>query len=209
MVADQNATGQGPLIIGIGGAIGQGSSSERALSVTLSFAKQAGARTALFAGPDLDMPMYSPGDSRRCPRSRALVAALRAANGVVIASPAYHGSISGLIKNALDYTEDLRGEPLPYLEGRPVGAIACARGDQAIGTTLMTMRAITHALRGWPTPLSVGINTGRFKFDENGIASDDFVATQLRVLAEQIVDFASLRTNARVGGWPGAGGRPA
>jgi FMN reductase len=193
MVEDENGFGQDPLVVGIGGTMRQGSTSERALISTLAFAKQAGARTVLFAGPDLDMPAYTPDDPNRCPRSRALVAGLRAANAVVIASPAYHGSISGLIKNALDYAEDLRGDPSPYFEGRPVGAIACALGDQAIGTTLMTMRAIAHALRGWPTPLSVGINTSRFKFDENGVASDDSIAAQLGMLAEQLMDFVRLK----------------
>src|SRR5262249_12201974 len=155
MVQDQSEGGQGPLIVGLGGAMRQESSSERALSLTLLFARKAGARTAIFAGRDLDMPMYAPDEPSRCQRSRALVSALRKANAVVIASPAYHGSISGLIKNALDYAEDLRGEAFPYFEGRPVGAIACALGDQAIGTTLIAMRAIAHTLRGWPTPLSV------------------------------------------------------
>jgi hypothetical protein len=46
------------------------------------------------------------------------------------------GGISGLVKNALDYVEDLRDHELPYLDGRAVGCIGCAYRRQATTTTL-------------------------------------------------------------------------
>lgn len=69
----------------------------------------------------------------------------------LIWAAAHHGSVSGLIKNALDYIEDTTKEERVYLEGRTVGCIACAYGWQATGSTLNALRTIVHALRGWPT----------------------------------------------------------
>ncbi len=57
-----------------------------------------------------------------------VVEALRNARGVILSSPSYHGLISGHIKNALDYTEDLRNDRKPYLAGRVVGVEGHAVG---------------------------------------------------------------------------------
>ena len=88
-----------------------------------------------------------------------LVEALRDADAVVVGSPGYHGAVSGLVKNALDYIEDLREDPRVYLDNTPWGCISCAYGWQAAVGTLGQLRSIGHALRAWPTPLGVAINS--------------------------------------------------
>ena len=60
--------------------------------------------------------------------------------GVVIATPSYHGGISGLVKNAIDFVEDMRDDERPYLDGRAVGCIVVADGPQAIGATRLPER---------------------------------------------------------------------
>ena len=144
----------GPFIVGIGGTLRDGSSSERALQIALSEARRRGARTRIFAGGLLNFPAYDPATAMHGAGAMELIDALRRADGIIIASPSYHGAISGLIKNALDYTEDLRSDRRIYFSDRAVGTIICADGVQAMGSTLSTLRAIVHALRGWPTPFS-------------------------------------------------------
>ena len=147
-----------PLIVGIGGTLRPGSTSERALALTLARAQSLGAETRIFAGPALHMPLYDTAVLARHGEAHDLVEALRMADGIIISSPGYHGSISGLLKNALDYAEDLRTDVRPYFTGRAVGLIACADGVQAMGSTLATLRAIVHALRGWPTPYAAMVS---------------------------------------------------
>lgn len=108
----------------------------------------------------------------------------------VISSPAYHGGLSGLVKNALDYVEDLRDDPRPYLEGRAVGLVVCAAGWQATATTLVALRSIVHALRGWPTPLGVALNSAEPLFNPSGAVVDSTVAGQLDLVGRQVVEFA-------------------
>jgi FMN reductase len=182
-----------PLVVGIGGTTRTGSACERALRCALNHAQGHGAAVELFAGSALNLPMYAPDALERTDEARKFISALQRAHGVILASPGYHGSISGLIKNALDYTEDLRRDHLPYLEGRAVGLIACASGWQATGTTLSAMRSVVHALRGWPTPLAVAINTTETPFDADGVPGDSRIATQLSLLARQVVEFAEMR----------------
>src|SRR5713226_1100923 len=181
------------MIVGLGGTIRAGSSSERALRYALSAAEAQGADTEIFTGPSLNLPLYVPESTPRTEEARRLIFALRRAHGVIVSSPGYHGSVSGLLKNALDYTEDMRDDVLPYLEGRAVGLIACAHGWQATGTTLMTLRCIVHALRGWPTPLGAAINTNGRIFDENGSPADEATGRQLKILAGHVVEFARMR----------------
>ena len=182
-----------PLIVGLGGTLGYASSTERALRQALAAAAGQGARTKLFAAQALDLPMYSVDRSTRTPSAIALVDALAEADGVIVATPGYHGGISGLVKNALDYIEDLRDDDRPYLHGRAVGCIVCAYGWQATTTTLVSLRSTVHALRGWPTPLGVAINTSQTKFDDDGSVADDRCAEQLWALGGQVLDFAGAR----------------
>jgi FMN reductase len=182
-----------PLIVGVGGTTRSGSSSEKALRLVLEEARLLGAEVQLFAGPRIDLPMYAPGASQRTAQAMELIAALRCASGIVLASPGYHGSVSGLLKNALDYIEDMRADELPYFEGRAVGLIACAAGWQATGSTLNALRSIVHALRGWPTPLGIAINTVAQTFDADGSITDSAQASQIKLLAQQVVHFAQMR----------------
>ncbi len=185
-----------PVIVGIGGTLRDGSSSEKALRIALAEAERQGAQTRLFAGQALDLPAYDPAERTRPPAAVELIAALRAADGIIIATPSYHGSISGLIKNALDYTEDLRADARIYFSDRAVGTIVCADGVQAMGATLATLRAIVHALRGWPTPFAAVINSAQRPFATDGECSDPAVAQQLALVAEQVVAFARWRLAA-------------
>jgi FMN reductase len=89
----------------------------------------------------------------------------------------------------------MRDDPAVYLDGRAVGSIVCAAGWQTIGTTLTTLRPIIHALRGWPTPLGVGLNTSAPVFNEDGSCVDEKCAAQLRAMADQVVEFANLRSS--------------
>jgi FMN reductase len=178
-----------PLIVGIGGTHRPGSSSELAVRYALMKAVLAGARVKMFNGPMLSFPLYNPSEAERDPRAVALVQALRAADGVIVGAPAYHGGISGLIKNALDYTEDMNGDDRAYFDARAVGSIACAGGWQAAGATLSALRSVVHALRGWNTPMGVMINTAEKVFDGEHCLDSD-VERNLTIMANQVLKFA-------------------
>ena len=180
-------------VLGIGGTTRPNSSTEKALRVSLAAAERAGADTLLLGASDLLLPMYAPESPERTPEAERLIEEIKRADGLIIGSPGYHGTLSGLVKNALDYTEDLRDHDPPYLDGRAIGCVACAYGWQATVTTLMALRSVVHALRGWPTPMGAGINTAGAIFDEDGNAVDDASRFQLEIVGTQVVQFARMR----------------
>ena len=106
---------------------------------------------------------------------------------MIVGSPGYHGTLSGLVKTALDYVEQLSKDERAYLDGLPVGLIATAAGWQAAVSTLQALRTIVHSLRGWPTPMGVAVNVAETK---------DAVATcsaQMSVMVDQIFLFLNRR----------------
>ena len=184
-----------PLVVGIGGTLGGISSTERALRIALDAAEREGFRTRMFGGADMArLPLYDPRATSRTADEEAFVDAVRQASAVIIASPGYHGSISGVVKNALDLLEETARDARPYLADMPVGLIATAYGWQATGSTIAALRSIVHALRGWPTPFAAAINTQVTKFDAEGGASDPAVVEQLGLIGRQVARFAPLAT---------------
>jgi FMN reductase len=177
-----------PRILGLGGTTRKKSTSEQALRIALDAAERSGAIADVLTAEELDLPSYSPERAAVDPQARRLIELIAASDGLIIATPAFHGGPSGLIKNALDYAEELRSDARPYLEGRAVACIVCAAGWQATATTLVAMRSTVHALRAWPTPLGVTINTDG---DASGGLDPISAATpQLELAATQVVDFA-------------------
>ena len=144
----------------------------------------------VISGAALQLPLYQPDNPERSPAARALVAELALADGIILGSPGYHGSISGLIKNALDYAEDLLTDARPYFSGRAVGCIATAGGWPGAINTLGALRDIVHALRGWPTPLGAAINTADNVFDDEGACLMPKVSQALDIMAGEIMHFA-------------------
>jgi FMN reductase len=184
---------ESPYIIAIGGTLRPNSSTERAMRQVLENARRAGARTALISGAALQLPLYQPDNPERSAGARALVAELALADGIILGSPGYHGSISGLIKNALDYAEDLRADARPYFSGRAVGCIATAGGWPGAVNTLSALRDIVHALRGWPTPLGAAINAAEKVFDEQGACQVPRIAQMLDLIAGEVMSFCTMR----------------
>jgi FMN reductase len=190
-----NALAKRPLIVGLGGTIRPGSSTEKALACALRTAEVAGAETRLLGGDFLArLPIFDPRAGAAADDAQAeLAEAIRAADGMIVASPGYHGSLSGVVKNALDTLELTRDDPAPYFQGRPVGIIITADGWQAAGTALMAVRAIIHAMRGWPTPFGAALNATTNLFDEAGTCREPKDAWQLATVAEQVMDFAKMK----------------
>jgi FMN reductase len=182
-------------IVGIGGTTKAGSSTEKTLVACLAQAELLGANTTAFLGEDLSaLPHYTEDESDRTELAKRFVAAMRDADGIIIASPAYHGTVSGLVKNALDYTQDMAGDARVYFQDRPVGCISTGYGWQGIITTLVALRSVVHGLRGWPTPLGACVNSLDKPFGPDGSIVDEKVGFQINTVAREVIDFATMRS---------------
>ncbi len=94
-----------------------------------------------------------------------------------------------MVKNAIDYTEELAHDRRPYLSGRPVGCIATAAGWQGANTTLAALRGVVHALRGWPTPFGIALNTANTQFDCEG-GCEEALDRSFEIMARELLNFS-------------------
>lgn len=180
----------GVFIVGIGGSTREGSSTEVLVRAVLTAAEKRGATARLYCGSALMLPPYEQ-TAESTAAVAPLIADIRRADAVVVGSPGYHGTISGLVKNVLDYLEELRRDDPPYLDRKAVGCVTTAYGWQAAVNTLTTLRQVVHALRGWPTPLGLAVNVAGGLVGEGGAISDPGLADSVDVMADQLLEFAT------------------
>jgi FMN reductase len=179
-----------PVVLGLGGTLRPGSSSEQALRLAVRAAADLGAITEIITATELNFPAYDPETADGVAGTERLLTAVRRADCLIIATPGYHGGMSGLLKNAIDYLQGLADDPQPYLQQKAVGCIVSSGGWQAGATTLASLRATVHALRGWPTPLGVVVNATIRPFGPDGTCLDEKLGDQLAILSGEVTAFA-------------------
>jgi FMN reductase len=190
---------RGVFVLGIGGSTRDGSSTEVVVRAVLAAAERRGAATRMYAGSALVLPPYEQTPDCTAAAVR-LIGDVRRADALVVGSPGYHGTISGLVKNVLDFLEELRDDDPPYLDRKAVGCVTTAYGWQAAVNTLTTLRQVVHALRGWPTPYGIAVNVAGGLTREDGSLVDPRLQDSVDVMADQLLEFAgAMRSVASPG----------
>ena len=191
-------------IVAFGGTLNPASTSLIALRTVLEEAASRGAETELIEAGALGLPIYDWGWPST-PAVERFVGSFHGADALVWASPLYHGTVSGLFKNAIDWLEVLGSRSPPYLTDKPVGLIGIAGGAQSL-QAITSMEQIVRSLRGWSVPLVVPINRASEVFDK-GTQSvrDKLVRDQLVALGAELVRVARMFSQHRAGG---GGGEP-
>jgi FMN reductase len=171
-------------IVGLGGSLRTGSTSLSALRVALEGAADGGADTQLISVRDLNLPLYTD-EHATPPAARELAETLYASNGMIWSSPTYQGSISGSLKNALDWLILLSDRDPPYLSNKPVGLVSTSGGVQGL-QAVNSMDFIARSLRCWSVPLVMPVPQSWRTFDPDGNITDESVAAQLRALGTEV-----------------------
>ena len=187
-----NSNGRRPHIVGLGGTLREDSTSLRVLEEALRAAEKAGATTELLDLRGLALPMYEPGKplEEYGEGVERLVESMRGADAMLWSTAAYHGTLAGVTKNALDFAQFLARDERPYLEDRVVGLVATAGGSMAAVHAVNAMTNVVHALRGVAAPLSVPVPQAWRVFDEEGNLRDDGVAGRLESLGRLVFQMA-------------------
>jgi FMN reductase len=176
-------------IVGLGGSMARNSRSRAALQTALEGAASAGAQTQLLDIRRLDLPMYNPDEDEPTEAAATLIEACHAADGLLWSSPLYQGTISGALKNALDWLHLLGGRDPPYLHDKVIGLVSAAGGTQGL-QAINTMEFAVRALRGWAVPYVVPVAAAARVFDRTGKVQDHAVELQLTTLGAEVVRVA-------------------
>ena len=181
-----------PHVVRIGGTLRDDSTGLRALEEALRSAEEAGATTELLDLRELDLPMYEPGKplEEYGEGVERLVEAMRGADAMLWSTAAYHGTLAGATKNALDFAQFLARDERPYLQDRVVGLISTSGGGMAAVNAINAMIHVVHALHAVAAPLSVPVQQSWKVFDEQGEIRDPETARRLERLGRPVVETA-------------------
>jgi FMN reductase len=178
-----------PMIVGIGGSLARASNSRAALQQALEGATAAGAETRLLDLRELHLPMFNPDHDEPTEAAAELIESCYAADGLLWSSPLYQGTISGALKNALDWLHLLGQRDPPYLHDKVIGLISAAGGTQGL-QAINTMEFAVRALRGWAVPYVVPVAAAGRVFDSAGRIQDESIQLQLMTLGGEVVRVA-------------------
>jgi FMN reductase len=179
-------------VVGIGGTLRENSITLGALRRALASAEDAGAEVELLDLNELRLPMYEPGKplDEYGEGTRRLIGAIREADALLVSTAAYHGTIAGVTKNALDFVQFLGRDEPAHLDGKVVGLISTAGGEQAAANANAAMVHAVHALRGIVMPLMVGVSRAWQRTDYEGDITDDNYDQRLDNLGGLVVELA-------------------
>ncbi|MFB6081292.1 MAG: NADPH-dependent FMN reductase [Halanaeroarchaeum sp.] len=172
-----------PHVVAICGSLRDESTTRLALSHALAAADDAGASTELIDLRQYDLPVFD-ADDRDVGDAARLKAAVGSADGVILGSPMYHGSYSGVLKNALDYLGS------DEFEGATVGLLGVAGGSFP-RTVLDHLRTVSRSVGAWTLPHQVAIPNASSQFEDGRIV-DEALAERVATLGTEVVDYAGL-----------------
>jgi FMN reductase len=179
-----------PTLVALGGTHRARSCSRAVLRHALDVAQADGAVVEFIDLGVLDLPMYRadyaladyPADARAALEHFAAVC--RRADAMLWACPTYHGTVSGLFKNALDHIELLSEDARPYLSGRAVGLISINDSKP-----FSAMANAVHELRAWVAPTHIVLD--KRAFDDEMRLSDSSAQRRVERLVRELLAFAA------------------
>jgi azobenzene reductase len=169
-------------LLGVSGSQREKSRTALALRRLLDFAQEHGAETRILDLRAIELPLYRPDGPGGSAAEVRLGADMHWASAVVLASPDYHGSMSGTMKNFLDYNwEECAGKVFGYI---------CSSHEKGL-TVMEQMRTVIRQCYGWSMPYGVSFD-GRTDFDSDETLKNAKVEARLRMMARDLVIYGAL-----------------
>jgi NAD(P)H-dependent FMN reductase len=176
-------------VLGVAGSMREQSYSTRGLKMVLEETKKYNAESYMLEVRKINLPLYDPSEITSDNSSsnnnnvlERITTTLRWADVFVLASPDYHGSMSGGMKNFLDYFwEDFAGKTFGYIVASHEKGLTVA--DQ--------MRTAVRQCYGWSMPYNISIN-GEKDFDSKGNLINSALAKRIKMLSRDLVTYGTL-----------------
>ena len=171
-------------VVGLNGSLRSGSHSYQALRQALQRVEALGAEAELLDLRSLTLPFCDGGDDYDdYPDVARLRETVKAADALVLVTPEYHGSLSGVLKNTLDLMS------FDQLDGKVTGLMSVL-GGQSNSNSLNDMRTIMRWVHAWVIPEQIAIGQAWNAFDGDGTLKDAKLAERLDRFAESLVENA-------------------
>jgi NAD(P)H-dependent FMN reductase len=172
-------------IVGIAGSLRPDSYSVQALKLAISRVEALGAGVEIIDLRQMNLPFCNGGDDYPdYPDVEKLRNAVKEADGLILVTPEYHGSVSGVLKNALDLMS------FEHLSDKVVGGISIL-GGQSNNNALNDLRTILRWVHAFVIPDQIAIGQAWKAFDNEGKLLDEKLSQRLDRFAQNLVDITS------------------
>ena len=120
-------------------------------------------------------------------RVQEFVALIQRSDGIVLGSPLYHGSFSGVLKNALD---NLQADAFRH---KPVALVSNAGGVRVAEKAAEALRPVVRALYGHAIQTQIGTTKSDYEETDSGyiLISDD-IKERCQRLVDELIQFTAL-----------------
>ncbi|GAB4377100.1 MAG: NAD(P)H-dependent oxidoreductase [Elainellaceae cyanobacterium] len=169
-------------IVGIAGSLRPGSYSQKALEIAAQRLEALGAEVEILDLRSLNLPFCD--GSKEYPDHpdvERLQQAVQQADGLILATPEYHGSVSGVLKNALDLMS------FDQLADKVTGLISVL-GGQPNSNSLNHLRTIARWVHAWTIPEQIAIGQAWNAFDEDGKLRDEKLSQRFDDFAQSLME---------------------
>lgn len=176
------------------GSLRQGSYTAAALRIALRGAAAAGAETQFLSLADYDLGLHL-GNKEACrerPDVRRFRAEIKAADGLIIGTPEYHGSFSGVLKNAIDFLS------FEEMEGKMIGLVGVSGGTMGAFDAMNGLRSVGRALHAWVVPHQAAIPEAWKVFDAGGAIRSESLNERILNVGREVARFAYLHQCGRI-----------
>ncbi|MBE9117389.1 NAD(P)H-dependent oxidoreductase [Lusitaniella coriacea LEGE 07157] len=169
-------------IVGLNGSLRPDSHSAQALQQAATRVEALGATVEILDIRTLNLPFCHGGkDYSDYPDVERLRDAFRSADGIILATPEYHGSVSGVLKNALDLMS------FEHLDGKVTGVISVL-GGQSNSNALNDLRVIMRWVHAWVIPEQIAIGQAWNAFSPEGKILDEKLSQRFDGFAQSLVE---------------------
>lgn len=173
-------------ILGIGGSVRAESINKRLLELMLECAETMGADVQLADVHSMQLPIFNQYIPREDQPERLmwLIEEMKRADGFIICSPTYLGSLSGAVKNTLDSLHLAHGEPGVYFEGRPVALASFGFYGQM--NVINSLAFVTRVMGASVVPESLIVGANDENFDPEMLQSETVQQQMVRTVAQLV-----------------------
>jgi len=176
-------------ILGLSGSYGLTSKNGLLLSAALDECKKQGAEVHIWDLVEKPLPLVGAEGSWQDANVKEFQALATECDGYILTSPEYHGTMSGVMKNTLDWVYK------DHVGGKAFGLMSTL-GGISNSNTLNHMRIAVRWIHGWCVPEQVAVGKVKEAFDEDNNLTDTDVAERVVDLAQSVVNAAiMLRDN--------------
>lgn len=175
-------------VVAICGSLRERSTTHAALTVALKGAEEEGADVELIDLREYQKIFHSvvADESGFSPEVLKLKAKVKNADGIILGTPEYHGSFSGVLK----YILDLMG--YDEFENKVTGLVGVSGGRMGAVNALSMLRIVGATLRAFVIPTAVSIPTASEAFDVDGNLHDPELADRLRAVGREVTQIVAV-----------------